>query len=110
MIIFLKYTVYCRHQSSISWSAATADVTEATTATITAIIIINNPPAKIIVVPAGDADASKLPLQLPLDAAVTLLHQPSADYPLKDEKTTYYICRNHSCLPPTNDLRMYDLP
>ncbi len=67
------------------------------------------PPARITVVPADDTDASKLPLQLPMDAAVTLLQQPSASYPLKDGKTTFYICRNHSCLPPTNDLRMHDL-
>ncbi len=70
----------------------------------------DDPPAKITVVPTDDTDASKLPLQLPMDVAVTLLQQPSADYPLKDGKTTYYICRDHSCLPPTNDLQMYDLP
>lgn len=69
----------------------------------------DDPPAKITVVPADGSDTSKLPLQLPLDAAVTLLQQPSASYPLKDGKTTYYICRNHSCLPSTNDLQMHDL-
>lgn len=68
------------------------------------------PPPKITVVPDDDTDASKLPLQLPIDAAVTLLQQPNSDYPLKDGKTTFYICRDHSCLPPTNDLRMNDLP
>ena len=64
----------------------------------------DNPPTRITVVPADDTDASRLPLQLPMDAAVTLLHEPSADHPLKDGKTTFYVCRSHSCLPPTNDL------
>ncbi len=66
------------------------------------------PPTKITVVPAADMDASQLPLQLPMDAAVTLLRQANAEYPLKDGQTTFYICRDHSCLPPTNNLRMYD--
>jgi hypothetical protein len=64
----------------------------------------DNPPTRITVVPADDTDASRLPLQLPMDAAVTLLHEPSADHLLKDGKTTFYVCRSHSCLPPTNDL------
>ena len=61
------------------------------------------PPPKIVVASAEKADAARLPMQLPLDAAVTL-EEPNAAYPLKDGKTTFYICRNRSCLPPTNDL------
>jgi len=62
------------------------------------------PPARITVVLDEQANAEELPLQLPLDAAVHLLDQPTKEYPLKDGKTTFYICRNNSCLPPTNDL------
>jgi len=29
---------------------------------------------------------------------------PSNEYPLINNKTTYYVCRNHNCLPPTNKL------
>lgn len=29
---------------------------------------------------------------------------PTDDYPLKNDKTTFYICKNNSCLPPTNML------
>ncbi len=28
----------------------------------------------------------------------------SIKYPLMNEKTTYYVCKNHTCLPPTNEL------
>ncbi len=66
-----------------------------------------NPPSKVTVVPADAYDVSQLPLQLPMDSAV-MLHKPTDDYPLKNGKTTFYICRGHSCLPPTNDLSMYD--
>lgn len=61
------------------------------------------PPPSVTVVLAQEADADAIPLSLPPDAAVTLLRQPTADYPLKDGQTTFYICRDHSCLPATND-------
>lgn len=28
----------------------------------------------------------------------------SVDYPLKNDKVTYYVCKNHTCSPPTNIL------
>ncbi len=62
------------------------------------------PPPKVTVVPAGETIDAKLPLRFPLDAAVSLLREPTKEYPLKDGKTTFYICTNNSCLPPVNDL------
>ncbi len=64
------------------------------------------PPPKVVVVPDTHTDVSQIPLRLPMDAAITPLEEPNEDYPLKNEKTTFYICRGHSCLPPTNDLRV----
>ena len=61
------------------------------------------PPPRVTVVLAKEAGADALPLSLPPDTAVTLLRQPTAEYPLKDGQTTFYICRDHSCLPATND-------
>lgn len=61
------------------------------------------PQPRVTVVLAKEADADSLPLSLPPDAAVTLLRQPTAEYPLKVGQTTFYICQDHSCLPATND-------
>lgn len=61
------------------------------------------PPPRVTVVLAQETDADALPLSLPPDASVTQLRQPTADYLLKDGQTTFYICRDHSCLPATND-------
>lgn len=33
---------------------------------------------------------------------VRLFKQPTIEYPLLDGKTTFYICQNNSCFPPTN--------
>ncbi len=62
------------------------------------------PPTKITVAPDGQTDKSVLPLALPRDATVIVLPTPTKEYPLKNGKTTYYVCRGHSCLPPVNDL------
>lgn len=61
------------------------------------------PQPRVTVVLGKEADADGLPLSLSPDAAVTLLRQPTEEYPLKDGQPTFYICRDHSCLPATND-------
>ncbi len=62
------------------------------------------PPMKITVVIDEQTDKSKLPIELPFDAAIFVLSKPTKEYPIKNDKTTYYVCRDHSCLPPTNHL------
>ncbi len=58
---------------------------------------------KITVATDEKTDKSTLPLVLPHDAIVNLV-SPTNEYPLKCGKTTYYVCRGNTCLPPTNDL------
>ncbi len=62
------------------------------------------PPVKITVIPDTQTDKSTLSLDLPHGACILLLNAPTKEYPLKNGRTTYYVCRGHSCLPPTNDL------
>ncbi len=70
---------------------------------LTALMEYEKPPVKITVVSDKETDKSTLPLKLPSDALVILLSAPSDEFPLKNGKTTYYVCRDNSCLPPTND-------
>ena len=62
------------------------------------------PPAKVTVVLGEQESIGTLPVKIPPDAAVTLLHKPTEQYQLKEGKTTFYVCKDHSCLPPVNDL------
>ena len=71
---------------------------------LTALLEHDKPPIKITVVMDEQTDKSVLSIVMPPDAIVLLLPKTTAKYPLKDGKTTYYVCRGHSCLPPTNDL------
>ncbi len=61
------------------------------------------PPMKVTVVANEQTEKNSLPLALPPDTII-ILRKPTKDYPLKNGKTTYYVCKGHSCLPPTNDL------
>ncbi len=68
-----------------------------------ALLQYNNPPTKITVVTKDDINKSSLPLELGNDTLV-ILKGPTKDYPLKNGKTTYYVCRGRTCLAPSNDL------
>lgn len=70
---------------------------------LTALLEHDKPPMKVTAVLDGQTDKNSLLLELPQDAII-ILKNPTEDYPLKNGMTTYYVCRSHSCLPPTNDL------
>ncbi len=63
------------------------------------------PQARVVVV-SNDIDSDRENNKLPCDYPDTMfiLEAPTKDKPLKNEKTTYYVCKKHACLPPTNDL------
>ena len=63
----------------------------------------HDPPPKVTVVLSDKSEAAHLPLDLPPEAVV-ILREPGVNYPMKNGKTTFYICRGHSCLPPINEL------
>lgn len=71
---------------------------------LSALLEHTEPPTKINVVLDKKTDSDTLPLCLPSDAVVIVHQKPTEQYPLKNGTTTYYVCKGHSCLPPTNDL------
>ena len=60
-----------------------------------------DPPPKATVVLADRRKRQELPLALPAEAVVTL-REPGQEYPLKEGRTTFYVCRGRQCLPPSN--------
>ena len=71
---------------------------------LTALLEYNEPPLKITVVSDGATSSDMLVTMLPKEAFVIYLPAPTKEYPLKNGKTTYYVCKKHSCMPPVNDL------
>ena len=60
-----------------------------------------DPPAHLVAVGVGE-EAKRLPLQAPLGTDVILLDHETAVYPMRNGKPTYYLCKDRSCLPPTD--------
>jgi uncharacterized protein YyaL (SSP411 family) len=62
------------------------------------------PPLMITVVLKEKESLKQLPFSLPYDSIIKVLEKPTEEFPLLNDKTTYYVCRNHSCMQPTNTL------
>lgn len=62
------------------------------------------PPKKITVVVKDNQDLKTLSCRIPLNSIICALEKPTKEYPLKNEKTTFYVCRGRTCEPPVNEL------
>lgn len=63
-------------------------------------------PRKVTVVVKDKKDLASLPFKVPLDSIVGVLDHPTEEYPLKNDKTTFYVCEGHACRPPVNELEI----
>jgi len=67
-----------------------------------ALLLYLEPPQQITIVRAKDESEPELS-ELPFYADVKILPEPTAAYQLLNGRTTYYVCKNHTCLPPSNE-------
>ena len=65
-------------------------------------LLYENPPEHITIVLKDKTDLSEILERLPLLANISVMSE-SEKYPLLNNKTTYYVCRGHMCLPPANE-------
>ncbi len=68
-------------------------------------LIYDNPPDHIVIALKNRADLEKIKERLPLLANVIAVSQ-CREYPLINDSTTFYICKNHTCLAPTNTFQI----
>ena len=60
-------------------------------------------PDQLTIVRKDEDELSGLSCRIPLDTTMVIRDHPDKAYPMKNDRTTYYVCQNHSCQPPTND-------
>lgn len=63
-----------------------------------------DPPKKMIVVVKDKKELKELPCRIGLDTIVRVLDYPTKEYLLRNDRTTFYVCKGHSCQPPVNEL------
>ena len=64
-----------------------------------------SPPPQVTAVTPDRSELRDLPLRLPPEVPLRVT-DPAADRPLLHGRTTYYVCRENVCLPPSNELRL----
>ena len=69
---------------------------------LTALLVYQNPPEKITVVMEENDSREKVLSRLPFYADIKILLKEEGEYRLLNHRTTYYVCRNFTCLPPSN--------
>ena len=68
-----------------------------------ALSLFENPPKHITAVLKDNKDLGYIKDNAPLLADIALTTE-NKNYPLINNKTTYYVCENKNCLPPSNEL------
>lgn len=68
---------------------------------LTALLLYQNP-KKITVVLSKEDNIERIIFRLPLSAGIKILAEETDEYKRLNGKTTYYVCEQHTCFPPTN--------
>ena len=72
-----------------------------------ALLEYDNVPDKVTIALKEKKDLENLKNRIPLDVVVNVLEKPTKDYSLLNDRTTFYVCKGHSCLPPVNELNLF---
>ncbi len=73
---------------------------------LTALMEYQDPGIKVTIVVKNLEDLKQVPYLLPLNAIVRILEEASKEFPRKDNRTTYYVCKGRSCMPASNELEV----
>lgn len=66
-------------------------------------LMYEEPPEHIVIALKNATDLEHIKGRLPLLANVVTVFDDK-NYPLLNNRTTFYVCRNHTCLAPSNVL------
>ena len=72
-----------------------------------ALLDYDNAPDKVTIVVKEKKDLEELKCRVPLDMVIHIVEIPAKDYPLLNDRTTFYVCKGHSCLPAMNELKLF---
>ena len=62
-----------------------------------------NPPEHVVCVLKKESDRNMVKKLTGLNRNIIILEAPEKEYPLVNDQTTFYVCKNNACLPPTNE-------
>lgn len=83
-------------------SRETQDTPEGSCLFLVALLSYLQPPQRITVVLAQGENRERILSGLPVYADIVIYEQETEEYRRLNDRTTYYVCRDHACLPPSN--------
>ncbi|MCR4719978.1 MAG: thioredoxin domain-containing protein, partial [Firmicutes bacterium] len=83
-------------------SSKTADYPAGNSMFLIAKLLYENPIPHIVIALKDDSDLNQIKGKLPF--LVNTVITQSNNYPLINDKTTFYICKNRNCFPPVNEI------
>lgn len=84
-------------------AAETAEYPTGHSMFLIALLFYQNLPQKITVVLSPQDQVSDVIKNLPLYADIRILPENNTEYSIINDRTTYYVCQDHMCLPPVNE-------
>lgn len=66
-------------------------------------LMYEEPPEHIIIALKDSTDLQSVKDNIPFLSNISVVSERK-EYPLINDMTTYYVCKNHSCMPPSNTL------
>lgn len=72
---------------------------------LTALLLYDYPPQKITAILSKTDTEEEIISRLPLYADIKILKEETPEFKLLNGKTTYYVCKDHICLPPVNEIK-----
>ena len=86
-------------------SAKTYDYPSGNSMFLVAMLLYKDSITHITISLKEEADLKQITEKLPFMANVSLVTE-NKNYPLLNNQTTFYVCKNHNCLPPTNAINI----
>ena len=72
---------------------------------LTALLLYDYPPQKITAILSKTDTEEEIISRVPLYADIKILKEETPEFKLLNGKTTYYVCKDHICLPPVNEIK-----
>ena len=72
---------------------------------LVALLLYEDAMAHITISLKEESGLNQIKDKLPFMANVRVTTE-NAEYPLLNNQTTFYVCKNHNCLPPSNTLEL----
>lgn len=72
---------------------------------LAALLLYDYPPQKITAILSKTDTEEEIISYLPLYADIKILKEETPEFKLLNGKTTYYVCKDHICLPPVNEIK-----